>query len=256
MSGLGRIRYFLEDHLPYRLRWLGKLVVVDPGHWPAILARLDYRSMIGFGSSSGAVNRRIVDGLILRFYGPAFLETVLRAAEALDMKLFLTYGTLLGHCRESGFIAHDWDIDLGILERDIPKIPRLKDAVTAKGYFVARESRHRMAFRDRRNLVHLDIDYYFEKDGKTVHYIYNVAKRDLYTFSYPSDIFRAFASVRFLGTIDALVPIDAERFLTETYGDWRTPKTDQGPSDFPNVVITRVEPADADNYIPFVETGA
>ncbi len=246
-----RISYLLEDHLPFRLQWIAKFILINPLCWPRILKALNYKSMASFDPSTANVNNTIVNGLILQIYGPGLLKTVVEAAEKLNITLFLTYGTLLGHYRDGGFIKHDWDIDLGMLEEDIPKMPLLQDAVKKKGYVLARGSRHRMAFRDRDNLIHLDIDYYFRKEGRMVHYVYNVKKRELYTFSYPSDIFRSFSEVKFLNDIRSFAPVDAERFLTETYGDWRTPKTGQQPSDFPNVTITKIESSDVKNYVPF-----
>lgn len=246
-----RIRNFLEDHLPFRLQWIAKFIVVNPLSWLRILKALNYKSMASFDPSTASVNNTIVNALILQLYGPGLLKTVLEAAEKLNITLFLTYGTLLGHYRDGGFIKHDWDIDLGMLEGDIPKMPLLIDAVRKKGYLLARESKHRMAFSDRDNLVHLDIDYYFNKEGKMVHYVYNVKKKELYTFSYPPDIFRSFTEVKFLNDIRSFAPVDAERFLTETYGDWRTPKTGLQPSDFPNVTITKIELPDIKNYVPF-----
>lgn len=206
--------------------------------------------MLRRDAGTANVNNAIVSGMILRLYGPDMLESVLDAARELDMRVFLTYGTLLGHVRDGGFIAHDWDIDLGIFEEDIPKIERLGQAVASKGYPVVRKSRHRMAFRDRFNLIHLDIDYYFFDGEKYSHHIFNVGKCELYTFSYPRAILASLAEVRFLGRIRALVPGDANGFLTEVYGDWRTPRQDQQPSDFPNATIVKVEGDRVAEYLP------
>ncbi len=251
MSRRIRLRYFLADHLPFRLRWIAKLMVVEPRHWWTILRVLDYASIFRRDAKTANVNNAIVNGMILRLYGPKMLETVLDAGRALGMRLFLTYGTLLGHVRDGGFIAHDWDIDLGILQDDIPQMGMLQRAVESKGYSIARKSRHRMAFRDRFNLIHLDIDYYFFDDTKYFHHIFNVGKSELYTFSYPAAILSSLVEVQFLGRISALVPGDADGFLTETYGDWRTPQTGQGPSDYSNVTIVKVQPDEVAEYLPF-----
>jgi hypothetical protein len=197
------------------------------------------------------VNNRIVSGKIMRLYGPAMLGAVLDAGRALGMRLFLTYGTLLGHFRDGGFIPHDWDIDLGILEGDVPKMEQLEQAVERKGYAVARKSRHRMAFRDRFNLIHLDIDYYFFDGERYFHHVFNVGKNEVYTFSFPAPILSGFAEVQFLGKIPAWVPVDADGFLTETYRDWRTPRKDQQPTDFPNAKITKLDPSAVAEYMPF-----
>ena len=38
----------------------------------------------------------------------------------MGVRAFLTYGALLGSYREHGFISYDPDIDLGVLESEIP----------------------------------------------------------------------------------------------------------------------------------------
>lgn len=246
-----KIRYFLEDHLPFRLQWISKLVVVEPRHWPKILSALDYSSMFRRDKETANINNEIVGGLILRLYGPNILKVVLEAGDALGMRLFLTYGTLLGHLRDKGFIPHDWDIDIGVLEADLSKMKLLMRAVEQKGYPVARESRHRMAFRDPMNLIHLDIDYFFPQGDTFIHHVFNVGWAELYTYSYPARMLSDFVTVQFLGSIPALIPVDAEGFLAEVYGDWRTPRKGLGATDFPNAVITKVDPASAAEYMSF-----
>lgn len=54
----------------------------------------------------------------LKKYGYADLDAFFCALDGYSIKCFCEFGTLLGFIREHGFIAHDNDIDLGIIEDD------------------------------------------------------------------------------------------------------------------------------------------
>ena len=108
----------LEHRLPHRFEWIKHAVFVNPLYYPKILLNLDYRSMNKLESSKTNINNKIVDSLILQLYGPRFLQDIFEICKKIDIKPFLVFGTLLGHYRDGGFIEHDTDIDLGLLEND------------------------------------------------------------------------------------------------------------------------------------------
>ena len=53
--------------------------------------------------------------------GLAMLDAADKVFTQMEVRAFLTYGALLGAYREHGFISYDPDIDLGVLETELPK---------------------------------------------------------------------------------------------------------------------------------------
>jgi len=239
---LCKIREVMQGKkMPYRLQWFEQLEAISPLYWPRILLSLDYISMLSRDKTKAGINNGIVRSLILRLTGPKLLGHTLSACEKLGLKPFLIYGTLLGHYRDNGFIKHDWDIDLGLLEADIPKVPLLTKALQEKGILLTREDRYHVAYCYKRDLTHLDIYYFFRKEDKTTVHHYNIPKKELYTFTFSSDIFEEFNKVKFLNKFEVLIPDKADKFLTEHYGTWRVPKTSLDPQDYQNITIEKKE---------------
>lgn len=57
----------------------------------------------------------------MRHDGLSMLEAADKAFSLMNVRAFLTYGALLGAYREHGFISYDPDIDLGVLETELPE---------------------------------------------------------------------------------------------------------------------------------------
>ena len=53
--------------------------------------------------------------------GLAMLRAADKVLTQMNVRAFLTYGALLGAYREHGFISYDPDIDLGVLETELPE---------------------------------------------------------------------------------------------------------------------------------------
>lgn len=140
----------------------------------------------------------------------ADLNTTLREA---SIEMFLVSGTLLGCVRENKLLGHDKDIDVGIWS-DVTAEDFFK-VIHASGKFMILASRSEHIIR----LKHLNgiaVDIFF-------HY------RD------PKDYWHAGVKMKwhntpfklvereFLGQTH-LIPEDYDLYLTENYGDWKTPK--------------------------------
>ncbi|WP_377644004.1 hypothetical protein [Oryzobacter terrae] len=163
---------------------------------------------------------------------------------------YVISGTFLGIVREGGFLSHDYDIDVGVTFD--PEHPEVTDAMIAalgrSPRFVVKKvddaqsvvevAPGRLAVRRSLALVKLihengiNVDVFVhhrERDvlwhGSSIHQwensVFDLADYEL-------------AGVRVLG------PADADRYLTENYGDWRTPVTEFNcTTGTPNLVITR-----------------
>jgi len=167
----------------------------------------------------------LCSSLVLQIHGRKVLQDTLEVCRALHMKPFLAWGTLLGYYRDSGFIAHDTDIDLGVLAEDFERKSALIEAMGKKHYVVYKESDYFVVF-CKRGYPELRIDVwaFYEKKSRIANSIDEPHLHDLYTYYFPADIFSAFQTVKFLKTLDVLVPVQTERFLEVAYGDWRTPQ--------------------------------
>jgi phosphorylcholine metabolism protein LicD len=164
--------------------------------------------------------------LYLHIYGIKILRDATKICRNLEIEPFLLFGTLLGHHRDGGFIAHDRDIDLGLLERDFRKIGQLKEEMEKKGYSIRREGQTGVVFKAPRKYRRLTIDFYMvhEKDGETA--IPTSVSKLLGDCRYPPEVFSEFEKIMFLDAVEILAPTRTEQYLTLTYGDWQTPNCD------------------------------
>jgi hypothetical protein len=163
--------------------------------------------------------------LVLQMHGRQVLHDTLEVCRALHMMPFLAWGTLLGYYRDSGFIAHDTDIDLGVLAEDFRRKSALIEAMARKRYVVYKACDYFVSFcRQGCPELRIDVFVFYEKNGQIASSLDEPHLPDLYTYYFPADIFTAFQTVTFLKTLDVLVPVHTERFLEVAYGDWRTPQ--------------------------------
>lgn len=162
--------------------------------------------------------------MVLHLYGRGILEETLSVTRELNLKPFLVFGTLLGHYRDGGFIAHDSDIDLGLLEEDFKKKEQLIDAMEKKGYLVRLNTEYELGF-EKKSIPGGWVDFFlFYKNKNNVSYVaLEDATQKEHIYSFSPEIFNSFITVEFMNSVPVLIPAKTEQFLTESYGDWQTP---------------------------------
>lgn len=142
------------------------------------------------------------------------------ALAPIDKKAFLVSGTLLGFHREGGLLAHDKDIDVGIIGWEDQY--EVANALLQSGHFGLDSRRLRgskayhIPVRHIETRVSIDIFVYHEEGGKLVTGVESY-------FGYLQKFaFTPFGldKVGFLG-IEFYVPDDIERNLAENFGNWR-----------------------------------
>lgn len=163
---------------------------------------------------------------------------------------YVISGTFLGIVREGGFLAHDYDIDVGVTFD--PEHPERMDAMIATlgasprfvvkkvddAQAVVETAPGRLAVTRSLALVKLihengiNVDVFVHhREGDVLWHGSSIHRWENRAFDLTD---YELAGVRVLG------PADSDRYLTENYGDWRTPVTEFNcTTGTPNLVITR-----------------
>lgn len=158
---------------------------------------------------------------------------------------YVVSGTFLGLHREGGFLAHDYDIDLGINAEDIDwdklvatlssstlliikKIDYYVDVYTDQN-----SQRHIRKVPSIIKLIHengmqVDLFIHYTENGRCWHGS-SIHRWD----NTPFDLVE-----RDLAGVNVYTPANADLYLTENYGDWRTPVTEfDCTTGTPNLVV-------------------
>lgn len=150
-----------------------------------------------------------------------------------SIEMFLISGVFLGVIREKSFIAHDYDIDVGIWQMDINK---LREIFKKNPNFIVKNYDYTGGIQlYHRNGVYVDVFIHYEEKG---------------LFYHDGDYLRwsntpfALVEYDFLGR-KYLAPKDYDLYLRENYGeDYLTPKNQQSYHSFldtPNMEIVDLQ---------------
>ncbi|MBL8838343.1 MAG: tetratricopeptide repeat protein [Alphaproteobacteria bacterium] len=166
---------------------------------------------------------------------PDALRAVMRCLDAAGIDAFLIGGTLIGAMRDGDFIGYDKDLDFGIGET--VGAERLSQALAADPDFALSGrngtdpggSEPALLGYWWRNKVAIDF-FRFWREADALCCGLSVDGRML------KWVHRAFALADFTWHgVTVRIPDDADRFLTECYGDWRTPNPHYGLFASPNL---------------------
>ena len=172
-------------------------------------------------------------------------QLVWEAHEILDSvglldRVWLVDGLVLGYHREGRPIGHDTDCDLGIHERDVPRLLAASDAFTKRGF--------RKLYRWK-NAAGKDAEFSFVKDGVKVEFFVHYEDGDEFKwFAFEPGQRREFEHrmPRYqLEDVDFLdrkwrMPANRDVYLQNNYGpDWRVPDPSYDYTDCAAIVARR-----------------
>ena len=162
---------------------------------------------------------------------------------------YVISGTFLGLVREGGFLAHDYDLDLGFNAEDCDIDALLNKLSNSPQFYIESQDWMDTIKRDAKGSYSFDrirvLVKVVHKSGISidvfVHYL-DVAENKRWHGSriHRWDNSRFDLQQYTLAGIKVLGPADADRYLTENYGEWRIPVKDFNCSTgTPNLVIVR-----------------
>lgn len=181
--------------------------------------------------------------------GLAMLTEADKVLTKMGVRAFLTYGALLGAYREHGFISYDPDIDLGVLETELPK--DLHERMENAGFHLLRQNYIGVTGQVveetyEYHKIHLDVFFYI-KAGKD---FYSVIQRRHETKEwkeanatdgFPCD--RSYVPAcdferrDFLG-LQIYMPVDTEGWLKAIYSDsYMTPIKNWTAKDYKTRIV-------------------
>ena len=104
----------------------------------------------------------------MRKNGLEMLQMADQAFTSMGVQAFLTFGTLLGAYRDKGFIAYDPDVDLGVIDGNLPK--NMYKVMAKHGFQLCKQniiSEKKQVIEDTYIYkgIHLDVFHYFEEGG-------------------------------------------------------------------------------------------
>ncbi len=144
----------------------------------------------------------------------AGFETLCELCDVLanaGMRPFLVSGTLLGAVREGALLKHDYDLDIGLLPGD-GSAADAAEALAGISRIVLNVEEWRV-WGTHRSGVAFDIFVHYETDGRYYH-----ATRTHTWWNSPFDLVEIE-----LGGRKFLIPDNSDTYLTQNYGDWRSP---------------------------------
>lgn len=153
------------------------------------------------------------------------------------IEFFLISGTLLGCIREQKLLSHDKDIDIGVW--DTYSYKRLTNIFSNSGYFYIVPTRTKELIMLRHvNGITIDVFIHHREKNNYWH-----AGVKLKWNNSPFEL----TETEFLDGI-YLIPKDYDLYLTENYGDWKTPKTNfDSAFDTPNAEV--INQSEMDVYL-------
>lgn len=167
--------------------------------------------------------------------GYDIIVLVQRLLRELGISSFVDFGTLLGLVREGRLLAHDMDIDIGVMLEDASDRERIRIAFERFGFTVWRQYIYQgKAVEESYCLkgIKVDLNYYRISETTSETWLFYQAPGRKYRNRERNVVKMTYSPITQTKTItveehEIDIPVNAEQLLEEKYGkDWRIPDVD------------------------------
>lgn len=148
------------------------------------------------------------------------LITLKKIFDQKEKRFFLDRGTLLGAVRENGFIATDYDIDLGVFAHEI-SLDEIKDMLKETDFTLNQDCPYKLGYI---SPAGIQVDFFLTERENNL--LRSSGWNSVHVW-YFSDF--ELIEYEFLGQ-KFYIPDNYEQHLVENYGNWRTPNLFYDPS--------------------------
>lgn len=153
-----------------------------------------------------------------------------KAFNSMGVKAFLSFGTLLGAYRDKGFIAYDPDVDLGVLDANLPE--NMIEVMAKYGFQLHKQNHIPSTGKVIEDTyiykgIHLDVFHYFEEDNDYYTLVAQLHETKDWKEANASDGFPCekvsvvktdFHRQPFMG-IEVYMPINTHEWLVDMYSE-------------------------------------
>ena len=166
----------------------------------------------------------------MRKNGLEMLNMADKAFNSMGVKAFLSFGTLLGAYRDKGFIAYDPDVDLGVLDADLPE--NMIEVMAKYGFHLHKQNFIQTTGKVIEDTyiykgIHLDVFHYFEENNDFYTLVAQLHETKDWKEANASDGFPCekvsvvktdFHRQPFMG-IEVYMPINTHEWLVDMYSE-------------------------------------
>ena len=153
-----------------------------------------------------------------------------KAFNSMGVKAFLSFGTLLGAYRDKGFIAYDPDVDLGVLDANLPE--NMIEVMAKYGFHLHKQNFIQTTGKVIEDTyiyegIHLDVFHYFEENNDFYTLVAQLHETKDWKEANASDGFPCekvsvvktdFHRQPFMG-IEVYMPINTHEWLVDMYSE-------------------------------------